>query len=194
MKVCVSATSDSLDSPVDLRFERSPYFIIMDLETMQFEVIPNPVSSVLGGAGVQAAQIIAGKGVKAVISGKVGPNAFQALSVAGIKIIKGAYGTVREAIEKYKRGELKEANNQTSESYFGMGAGAPSKCSDNLVLSPFSSSAGITILSFNLPLLSQLLLRSSQAFHALTFQAPHSPHCLLLLLHPLRLRLLFCNR
>jgi len=55
MKACVSATSDSLDSLVDPRFGRSPYFIIVDLETMRFEVIPNPASSVMGGAGIQAA-------------------------------------------------------------------------------------------------------------------------------------------
>jgi predicted Fe-Mo cluster-binding NifX family protein len=123
MKVCVSATADSLDAPVDPRFGRSPYFIIVDLETMQFEAIPNPASSVMGGAGIQAARVIASKGVKAVITGNVGPNAFQALSAAGIKIITGAYGTVREVIEKYKRGELKEASSQTTGSYFGVGRG-----------------------------------------------------------------------
>jgi len=100
MKICVSSTADSLDAPVDPRFGRCPYFIIVDSDTMQFEVIPNAASGAMGGAGIQATQIIVSKGVKVVITGNVGPNAFQALSAAGIKIITGAYGTVREVIEK----------------------------------------------------------------------------------------------
>jgi len=123
MRVCVSATANSLDAPVDPRFGRCPYFIIVDLETMRFEAIPNMASGAIGGAGIQAAQIVASKGVKVVITGNVGPNAFQALSAAGIKIVTGAYGTVREAIEKYKRGELREISSPTVGGHFGMGMG-----------------------------------------------------------------------
>jgi len=123
MKVCISASANSLDAPVDPRFGRCPYFIIVDLETMQFEAIPNPASNAVGGAGIQAAQIVASKGAKVVITGNVGPNAFQALSAAGIKIITGAYGTVREVVEKYRRGELKETNAPTVRGRFGRGMG-----------------------------------------------------------------------
>jgi predicted Fe-Mo cluster-binding NifX family protein len=123
MRICVSASANSLDASVDPRFGRCPYFIIVDSETMQFEAVPNPASGAMGGAGIQAVQIIASKGAKAVITGNVGPNAFQALSAAGIKIITGAYGTVREVVEKYKRGELKETNSPTVGGHFGMGMG-----------------------------------------------------------------------
>jgi len=123
MKICVSATANSLDAPVDPRFGRCQYFLIVDSETMQFEAVPNMASGAMGGAGIQAAQIIAGKGVKALITGNVGPNAFQALSAAGIQIITGAYGTVREAVEKYKKGELKGISAPTVGEHFGMGAG-----------------------------------------------------------------------
>jgi predicted Fe-Mo cluster-binding NifX family protein len=123
MRICVSASANSLDASVDPRFGRCPYFIIVDSETMQFEVVPNPALGAIGGAGIQAAQIIASKGAKVVITGNVGPNAFQALSAAGIKIITGAYGTVREVVEKYRRGELKETNSPTVGGHFGMGMG-----------------------------------------------------------------------
>jgi predicted Fe-Mo cluster-binding NifX family protein len=123
MRICVSASANSLDASVDPRFGRCPYFIIVDSETMQFEAVPNPASGAMGGAGIQAVQIIASKGAKAVITGNVGPNAFQALSAAGIKIITGAYGTVRDVVEKYKRGELKETNSPTVGGHFGMGMG-----------------------------------------------------------------------
>jgi predicted Fe-Mo cluster-binding NifX family protein len=123
MKICVSAASNSLDAPVDPRFGRCPYFIIVDLETMQFEAIPNVASNAMGGAGIQAAQAIAGRGVKVLITGNIGPNAFQALSSAGIRIITGVYGTVREVVEKYRRGELKETSRPTVGGHFGMGIG-----------------------------------------------------------------------
>ncbi|MBS7616034.1 NifB/NifX family molybdenum-iron cluster-binding protein [Candidatus Bathyarchaeota archaeon] len=123
MKICVSASTNSLDAPVDPRFGRCTYFIIVDSETMQFEVIPNLASGSMGGAGIQAAQIIASKGAKVLITGNVGPNAFQALSAAGIKIVTGASGTVREVVEKYKREELEGTSAPTVGGHFGMGAG-----------------------------------------------------------------------
>jgi predicted Fe-Mo cluster-binding NifX family protein len=90
---------------------------------MQFEAVPNIASNATGGAGIQAAQTIASKGAKVLITGNVGPNAFQALSAAGIRIVTGAFGTVREAVEKYKRGELMETGAPTVGGHFGMGRG-----------------------------------------------------------------------
>ena len=123
MKICVSAVANSLDAQLDPRFGRCPYFVIVDSENMQFEAIPNVASGAMGGAGIQAAQVIAGKGVKVLITGNVGPNAFQALSAAGIKIVTGAFGTVKEVAEKYKKGELSETDAPTVEGHFGMGKG-----------------------------------------------------------------------
>jgi predicted Fe-Mo cluster-binding NifX family protein len=90
---------------------------------MQFEVIQNMASGATGGAGIQAAQTIAGKGVKVLLTGNVGPNAFQALSAVGIKIVTGTSGTVREVVERYKRGELSDTGAPTVKGHFGMGAG-----------------------------------------------------------------------
>ena len=123
MKVCVSAVADSLDAQVDPRFGRCSYLVVVDSESMEFEAIPNTASGAMGGAGIQAAQTIASKGVKVLITGNVGPNAFQALSAAGIKIVTGAFGTVREAVEKYKRGEFRETDAPTVRGHFGMGMG-----------------------------------------------------------------------
>jgi predicted Fe-Mo cluster-binding NifX family protein len=123
MKICVSAVANGLDAQLDPRFGRCPYFVIVDSESMQFEDIPNMASSATGGAGIQAAQTIASKGVKVLITGNVGPNAFQALSAAGIKIVTGAFGTAREVVEKYKKGELRETGAPTVGGHFGMGRG-----------------------------------------------------------------------
>ena len=123
MKICVSATANSLDAQVDPRFGRCPYFVIVDSETLQFEAIPNVASGAMSGAGIQAAQTMASKGVKVLITGNDGPNAFQALAAAGIKVVVGASGTIRQVIEKYKRGELRETGSPTVSGHFGMGMG-----------------------------------------------------------------------
>ena len=87
--------------------------MIVDSETMGFEVILNSPAGVTGGAGIQAAQIMASKGAKVVITRNVGPIAFQALSGAGIKIVTGAYEKIRENLERYDRGQLKEIHAPT---------------------------------------------------------------------------------
>jgi len=119
MKICVTAVAPSLDAQIDPRFGRCAYFIIIDLDTMSFKAIPNTSASALSGAGIQAAQTVVNEGVEAVITGSVGPNAYQVLASAGVKIFTGAFGTVKEAVEAYKTGRLREAFAPG----FGMGRG-----------------------------------------------------------------------
>jgi predicted Fe-Mo cluster-binding NifX family protein len=121
MKICVSAFSGSLDAEVDSRFGRCAYFVIVDSETMEFNAISNDSINAAHGAGIQAAQTVANMGVEVIITGNVGPNAFGVLSAAGIKIVTGASGTVREVVEKYMKGQLKEIGNPTVGGHFGMG-------------------------------------------------------------------------
>lgn len=109
MKVAITSQGKELSSPVDLRFGRAKYFIIADTDSGDFEAADNTQNlNAPQGAGIQSAQNIVNKGVEAVISGHCGPNAFRTLSAAGIKIVVGAEGTVAEALEKFKTGELKE--------------------------------------------------------------------------------------
>lgn len=119
----MTAPSGYLEAQIDPRFGRCSYFVIVDSETMEFEAVPNIASGSMSGAGVQASQMIASKGTKVLITGNVGPNAFQALSAAGIRVVTGASGKVREVIEKFKSGELKETNSPTVRGHFGMGMG-----------------------------------------------------------------------
>jgi len=114
VKICVTAQGDNLDAQVDPRFGRCQYFVIVDPETLQYEVIGNPNIDARGGAGIQSGQIMAERQVKTVVTGNVGPNAFQTLTAAGISVMTGASGSIREAIEKYKKGELKPAQGATT--------------------------------------------------------------------------------
>ena len=123
MKVCVSASSGSFEAKVDLRFGRCPFFVIVNSETMEFNVVSNLSTNTAHGAGIQAAQTVVNKGVKVVITGNVGPNAFKVLSASGIKIFTVASGNVKEAVDKYKEGQLKDMNNPSVSGHFGMGIG-----------------------------------------------------------------------
>lgn len=123
MKVCVTASEKSLDAQLDPRFGRCKYFIIIDPETLQFEAIDNVAAAAMHGAGIQASQIVIEKGVETILTGNVGPNAYQVLSTAGIKIITGATGTIKEVVEKYKKGEFQATPSSTVSSHFGGGAG-----------------------------------------------------------------------
>ena len=120
MKVAVSSLDTDLNSAVDLRFGRTRYFLIVDLETMEFESVPNPNIDATGGAGIQSAQLMGNKGVEAIITGQVGPNAFQTLSAIGVRIHQAMGGTVRQAIEAYKTGQLPSVS-QPGPSHAGIG-------------------------------------------------------------------------
>jgi predicted Fe-Mo cluster-binding NifX family protein len=110
MKIAVSATGKSLDSQVDERFGRGGYFVVVDSETMGFDVIENTQNmQAAQGAGVQAAGNVVKSGAECVLTGHCGPKAFRVLSEAGVKIVVGVSGVVKDAVEAYKRGELKPA-------------------------------------------------------------------------------------
>jgi len=121
LRVAVSATGSGLDATVDPRFGRCPYFVIVDTETMLYEAVPNTSQYAPSGAGIQAAQTIASKGAKVVLTGSVGPNAYQALSAAGIQMITGVFGTVREAVERYKSGQFRQTAAPTAPMGLWMG-------------------------------------------------------------------------
>ena len=123
MKIAVSTGGEDLSSPVDPRFGRSPYFIFVDPETMEFEALENPNISLTSGAGIQSAQLVAGKGANVLLTGSCGPNAFQTLQAAGVQVIIGVTGTVEEVIEKYKSGNLQPSTQPNVSSHFGMGGG-----------------------------------------------------------------------
>ena len=107
MKIAVTALGEKLDSEVDPRFGRAKYFLVIDTDTDQVEVHDNtPNLNAMQGAGIQAGRKVAELGVKGILTGHVGPKAFATLQAAGITIYSGATGTVAQAIEKFKKGEL----------------------------------------------------------------------------------------
>ena len=120
MKICITSEGNTLDSNVDPRFGRCKYFIFVDSDSLEFEAVENPNAQFSGGAGIQSGQLMASKGVKAVLTGNIGPNAFGTLKAAKIEVFTGASGSVKDAIEKYKKGKLTSTQGPSVGSKFGM--------------------------------------------------------------------------
>ncbi len=121
MKIAISSSGKDLDSQIDPRFGRCACFIIIEIDDMSFEAFDNENIALGGGAGIQSAQFVASKGARAVITGNCGPNATQTLSAAGVELVVGLTGTVRNAIEEYKKGNLKPTTDPNVGDHYGTG-------------------------------------------------------------------------
>jgi len=111
MKICFTSIGPELDTEVDPRFGRARYFIIYNDQDDSHEVVDNQQNVNAGsGAGIQSATNVAQAGCEWVVSGHIGPKAMAVLQEAGIRVAVGATGTVAEAIQKFKDGELKETD------------------------------------------------------------------------------------
>ena len=100
MRVAVSAQGDNLESELDPRFGRASRFLIVDTDTMSFEVVQNDQNLNLPqGAGIQAAQTVAKYTPDIILTGNCGPKAFRALQAAGIKVVVGVEGKIKDVIK-----------------------------------------------------------------------------------------------
>ena len=124
MKIAISATGNSLEAAVDPRFGRCSYFIVIDPNTMQYEILDNSANSGGGGAGIAAAQMLARSGVATVLTGNYGPNAHKVLSAKGVQVITGVSGKIKDAIEEYKLGTFSFSEQATVRDHFGVNTGA----------------------------------------------------------------------
>jgi predicted Fe-Mo cluster-binding NifX family protein len=119
MKIAVTTSGESLDAPLDPRFGRAKKFLLYDTDSGKFELIDNVQNlNAPQGAGIQAAQNVSRLGAEVVITGNCGPKAYKTLTAAGIKVVIEAEGSVVQAIEKFRRGELKPAETANVEGHW----------------------------------------------------------------------------
>ena len=123
MKICVTAGATGLDAPVDPRFGRCPFFVIVDIDSMDVSSVAITYAGGASGVGIQAAQINTRQGAKALITGNIGPNAMQTLASANIDVYQLQGVTVMDAVDKFKRGELTKISGPTRPAHGGMGMG-----------------------------------------------------------------------
>ncbi len=120
MKIAITSQGTDLNAEIDPRFGRCSYFIIYDTEKENYEVVENSSINLGGGAGIQAAQTISENGVRVLLTGNVGPNAFQTLSAASIEIYTGLSGKISEVVEKFKSGNLEKSSAPSVDSHHGL--------------------------------------------------------------------------
>ncbi|MCG8569737.1 MAG: NifB/NifX family molybdenum-iron cluster-binding protein [Spirochaetes bacterium] len=120
MKICFTAKEAHRESELDPRFGRCPYFFLVDSDINKLEIVENLNAQKGGGAGIQAGQLMSDKKIDLVVTGQVGPNAFDTLNAAGIQIVTGAQGKILEILKQYEQGELKNTKQATVDSHFGI--------------------------------------------------------------------------
>ena len=123
MKIVVSANGTDLEAPASPIFGRCPAYVFVDTETMEFEAVENPAMNAAGGAGIQAAQFVSERGAQAVVSGNLGPNAYNVFRSAGVPTYLFGGGTVRQAVEAYNGGQLSATGGANVAAHSGMGMG-----------------------------------------------------------------------
>ena len=107
MKIAVTSKGTDLDAEVDPRFGRAAYILIVDTDTLAFEVLDNQTNvNAFKGAGIQAASMVSDKGADVLLTGFCGPNAFNTLKAANIKVASDVSGTVKDAVKSFNDDKL----------------------------------------------------------------------------------------
>jgi predicted Fe-Mo cluster-binding NifX family protein len=113
MKICIPTNNDGgLEDSVCEHFGRAPTYTVVDTDTGHVRVIRNS-SEHMGGAGKPPEQIAA-TGADVLVCSGLGPRAIDMLCSYGIAVYIGATGTVKQAVESYKRGSLTPASKEAA--------------------------------------------------------------------------------
>ena len=110
MKIAISANGETNESILDVRFGRCEYFQIHDTEKKEIEILENLGKCANGGAGIVAANQLIDEKVNVIITGNLGPNAFELMEKAEIKAYKCENISITSVLEKYNNNELEEIN------------------------------------------------------------------------------------
>jgi predicted Fe-Mo cluster-binding NifX family protein len=111
MRIAVFADSrNGLDSVVSPHFGRCPYFVLVDLDDHDVTEVREADNPFYGQHQPgQVPGFINSLGAKVMLTGGMGGRAIMFFQQYGIEGVTGAYGTVRQSVERYLGGELRGA-------------------------------------------------------------------------------------
>ncbi|MHA1819079.1 MAG: NifB/NifX family molybdenum-iron cluster-binding protein [Promethearchaeota archaeon] len=118
-----------LSAPFEFRFGRCPAFTVVDQEDgkiIEVNVVNNQAAGAMGGAGIQAAQLVGNLKPTAIVVGNLGPNASMGISQLNVKVyqvVTNSPITVKDALDLYNAGKLPLMNQSNVSSHYGMGGG-----------------------------------------------------------------------
>lgn len=121
MKVCITSTGAELSSSVDPRFGRAANVLLVDIDTNEVRRLEGATGA-SHGAGVEAAQSVVNAGASALVTGRIGPRAYEVLAAAGIPVYVAPPTTVERALGDLAAGRLEEIDAATAEPHRGMRA------------------------------------------------------------------------
>lgn len=119
MKILVSSNGEEPTDLLDSRFGRCDYFQIFDTEKEEYKVLENRGNTSPQGAGVAASQQAIDEEVDVIITGKLGPNAFNLINNSSIKMYSADEVTVEEVIRLFQEGKLQEVK-KSAPAHHGM--------------------------------------------------------------------------
>jgi len=117
-----------LNEQINPRFGRCPSFTFVTVENNEIKevkAVPNPAADAMGGAGIQAAQIVGNNSADEVIVGFLGPNAAQSLNSLNLKMYQAPNQpiSVKEVINLYLENKLQLITSANVSAHQGMGRG-----------------------------------------------------------------------
>lgn len=110
MKIAIPVNDKSMEENVCPSFGRTPYFLIYETETKDYDFMENSAALSQGGAGIKAAQFVADQGTQALITPRCGQNAADVIQASGIKIYKTVNESIEDNINAFIDGKLSLLN------------------------------------------------------------------------------------
>ncbi len=109
MKIAVTSLGETMESPMDERFDRARFFVLYDLPSGKWSVCENTRGAgAASGEGGGAVRHVVKLGAGTVITGHCGPRSYAGLAKAGITVYQGSRRSIREAIDAYRAGLLEK--------------------------------------------------------------------------------------
>ncbi len=106
MKIAITTLGKTQLDPVDQRFGRAEYILILDENGTQLDCIEQGSLAPASGAGIAMAQKLVDAGIDALITGHLGPNAWQVLSESDIRLYQAASGNAADNLKAFNESSL----------------------------------------------------------------------------------------
>lgn len=120
MIVGIPVDKSTMEANISTHFGRTEFFLIWNTDSEEHVFINNDAMNAQGGAGIKASQVLVDKNVDAIISPRLGQNAYEVVDGAGIKIYASEGNSVKENLDKLNSGDLSPLND-IHEGFHGSG-------------------------------------------------------------------------
>lgn len=106
MKIAITTLGNTPSDAIDQRFGRAEYILILDENKAPLDCIQQGRLAPASGAGIAMAQKLVDAGVDALITGHLGPNAWQVLSASDIRLYQAVDGTANDNLDALMQNSL----------------------------------------------------------------------------------------